>query len=67
MNTMTNTFHSTEHRTKYTAEQREQIDLDIMAGKLDSRSPEYRARRRAKLALCSDACTCSNAWGARTN
>ena len=66
METLTNDFHGTKHRTKYTAEQRDEIDARIYQSRYPSREPGYQARRRAKNALCGIAgCVCGNSWGIR--
>lgn len=61
-----NSFHNTEITTKYSPEDRDDIDEQIGMGKLNSESPQYRARQYLKRKLCGvTGCSCSDAWGER--
>lgn len=61
---MTNDFHNTQAWTKYSPEQRYEIDERIAQG--TATDAEKQARRRAHNILCgSPTCTCGNSWGER--
>ncbi len=61
---MVNTFHNTSAATKYSPEERYEIDMRIAQG--TAPEAEKQARRRAHNKLCgSQNCTCGNSWGER--
>ena len=64
MYTLTNSFHGTEGKTKYSEEERYKISGRIAQG--TATEAEKQARRRAHNKLCgSPDCTCGNSWGER--
>ncbi|MDY6835524.1 MAG: hypothetical protein SVY53_12065 [Chloroflexota bacterium] len=59
-----NNFHNTKTTTKYSAEERQEIDYRVYTG--TAAAAEKQARRRARNALCpSIDCQCCNDWGER--
>jgi hypothetical protein len=64
MYTLTNNFHNTETKSKYSPAERDDIDARVYNGK--ATPAEKQARKRAWNKLCgiSD-CQCSNGWGER--
>ena len=67
MFTFSNSFHNTEARSKYSADQLQAaITGDDSRGFVDKASPIYVAAARVKRALCPvTGCTCGDAIGRR--
>ncbi len=68
MNTLTNSFHSTEVKTRLS--EASLLEIERVLATADQRSPEYKAarrtQRRLEKALCGvEGCTCGDTFGRR--
>ena len=68
MLTLTNSFHNTQYRTRYTEDDLAEIEHDLFSG--TPGTPKHRRARRARNriweALCGQAdCTCDDTFGRR--